>query len=269
MKTFLTIAGVILGLLGLYFAYLGITSHPNYVKCSGDLDACATRAANALATAENKTPKIIIVTATELVRTVIVKATVEVAKEVTREITKVVTVTPRPTEISFPLCSNSDPPCMHIAESGQYWSRLADDYMNDFCRWPEIANLNRTEDGTYSGIRANGIYFIPDIPQNYRASTISSEGAIQEIPVCLFDQATRSLANTLPCEYEIPAENPIYGIDYRPLSLLFFGVSTHGPYIADHNLLSGCSIYGYSGQPPQRIVLEPSAKVIIPRRPSE
>jgi hypothetical protein len=143
---------------------------------------------------------------------------------------------------------------------------LADVYLGDLCRWPELANVNRTIHGTYAGIRTGSAYHIPDHPSAYPPSILTLPGIIAPIPPCEFDAEGR-LLSAYPCVYEVPADQPIYGFAYDEVARRFFGDSTLGPCISGANLANGCSASGTSEAGPQLIYLQPGTRIVIPVRP--
>lgn len=187
----------------------------------------------------------------------------------TVEVTRMVTPTFTPTRRTYPTCAGfGSNPCIHIVADNVSLSTLADIYLRDVCRWPQISNANRESDGMYPRMRTGQALFIPEKPALYPPSVLVQPGVTAPIGDCEFDQ-NGVLLSAFPCMYEIPADRPMYEFGYGEVASRLYGTTTLGDYIAAANLASGCSTTGTAEEAPLPVYLEPGVRIVVPRRPPQ
>lgn len=137
------------------------------------------------------------------------------------------TQTPTPTPDYYPngYCDDVEEPCIAMPKSGESLDHLAArTSYGEACRWPEIANLNRAEDGTYrelKGILLTAGVFVPKpaAPDYYDPRIVTYTGPTTSMKACVVGASI----GQLPCMYRITEGDGITGLNYMRLALLFYG----------------------------------------------
>jgi hypothetical protein len=240
-KTIVKVVGIlslIIAVVGWWLYALGFS---DLRECKTDLLACEDRLSTLRGMIGATPSPIVLVTevVTEVPVTVVVIRTVEV--------TRVVPPTPTPTPTTYPECSgSSSPPCIHVAGTEDSRWHLAELYLRDGCRWPEIMNLNRDADGYYLQIVPRDGYFIPLSPLGCEPSVLNSADSPEPIDPCVFNAQGR-LLSPYPCVYTIPSDRPVYNGNYDQVAARFYAEISLGDDIRLANLESGCSGDGTTG----------------------
>jgi hypothetical protein len=245
------VVGIVVPLATLVWIFYSSLYNRN-VLCSVDVDACRTQVANLEATLASTPTRI----------------TVFQTVEVTVVHTALVTVTPEPgttatpTDVAYESTGNcnaafSNTPCTYVLSQGDRWEQIAQNSpYGDNCRYPEIMNVNRREDGSYprlSGYDSDvgrPITVMPAAPTgSYLPRIRDALGQFHFINACN--------GNGFPCIFTVTESLPLFS--YEQISQVVYRNNIFGWAIAGANLASDCSGRGLS--------IELGTRLVIPKRP--
>lgn len=246
------IAGILIPIVTLILVFFRSLYDRN-VLCSVDADACRTRVAQLEGTLESMPtgPPAIHTAQVTVIHTVEVTTT-----------TVSITATPSPTGIPYQSTGScnaafSNPPCTYVLSEGDRWQQIAQDSpYGDNCRYPEIMDINRREDGTYprlSGYDSDigrPVTIMPAAPAGtYAARIRDALGQFKFLRECR--------GEGFPCIFTVSEQLPIF--TYEQISQTVYRNNIFGDSIAQANLASDCSGRG--------VALQLGTRLVIPKRP--
>ncbi len=253
LKRRLKLAGLIVGIFFPLLAFAFGSLHDRNVLCSVDVDACRTRVAQLDGTLQSQPTHAVLVHTAQVtvVQTVIVTTTPGPIR-----------ATPSPTGISYQSTGSCDAalnnaPCTYVLSEGDRWEQIAQDSpYGDNCRYPEIMNVNRREDGTYPRLSGydrdigRPLTIMPAAPSGtYEARIREALGQFKFLPDCA--------GGSFPCVFTVDEYLPIFS--YEQISQSVYRNNIFGSTIAQANLASDCSGRGK--------ILELGTRLVIPKRP--
>jgi hypothetical protein len=144
-----------------------------------------------------------------------------------------------------------------VLSQGDRWEQIAQSSpYGDNCRYPEIMNVNRREDGTYprlSGYDSDvgrPITIMPAAPGGSYAPRIRDAlGRFQFLHECSEDG--------FPCTFTVTQNLPLF--TYEQISQVVYHNNVFGSTIAGANLASDCTGRG--------VRLQLGTRLVIPKRP--
>lgn len=248
---------IIAGLGGLLLTFLGLLFSNLYgraVDCGVDRSACQTQVALQSILIRTPSPAVALLRETAEVTIVHTLIATRIVCESALCPTPTAPSPYHPTGPCDPAFSNA--PCTYVLQEGDRWEQLAQDSpYGDNCRYPEILDVNRREDGTYPRLSGydqdvgRPITILPAAPRGtYRPRYRNPMGEFVFVPPC--EQGG------LPCLFTVTERLPIF--TYAQISQEIYRVNTLGENIAQANLASDCSR--------KPITLELGSQVVIPKR---
>jgi len=251
-------AGIVAGLGGLLLTFLGLLFSSLYsraVDCGVDHSACQTQLA--LQPTSRGTPAPAVSVRRETVQVTVVHTVVatQVAFDPWPSSTPSAPSPYNPTGPCDEAFSNA--PCTYVLREGDRWEQLAQDSpYGDNCRYPEILDVNRRQDGTYPRLSGydldlgRPITILPAAPRGtYRPRYRNPLGEFIFVPACD--------GGGLPCLFTVTEHLPLF--TYDQISQEIYRVNALGDFIAQANLASDCSR--------NPLPLELNTQIVIPKRP--